>query len=312
MARPRRDPLQVLRRAEELCDLAGDERAIGYLGRVFTQTSLPYRNPGNVPVWGRRNGNLLVTLQPKHYLDENGEAVSVGYPYGTIPRLLLSYVTSAAVRRNSPELELGHSLTSFMKDLGMAATGGKNGTITRLRDQARRLFEANLSVRWDLGADRDKGRNLVIATSWDLQWGSAEAGQESLFPSQIRLSEEFFQEITERPVPQDMAALRFLRGSAMRLDQYAWLTHRMSYLSKPTVVPWESLMGQFGSQMKMTSAGLWKFKQDFTTNLAHVLLIYPDARVEVTDAGLLLKPSLTHVPFAGTAGLRAAKAAGKA
>lgn len=83
----------------------------------------------------------------------------------------------------------------------------------------------------------------------------------------------------------------------MRLDIYAWLTWRMSYLGRPTTIPWESLMLHFGSNLASTKQGRQQFKRDFGKHLNEVMLVYRDANVEVTDAGLVLRPSRTHVPF---------------
>ena len=35
-----------------------------YLPRELVQVTLPHKNPGNVPVWTRSNGNLTVGIQP--------------------------------------------------------------------------------------------------------------------------------------------------------------------------------------------------------------------------------------------------------
>lgn len=67
---------------------------VGYLARHFTQTSLPYRDPGDVPAWGRRNGSLSLVVQPGMTIDANGNTRSIGYPYGTIPRHLLSWLST--------------------------------------------------------------------------------------------------------------------------------------------------------------------------------------------------------------------------
>jgi hypothetical protein len=42
---------------------------------------------------------------------------------------------------------LGANLSDFMTQLGMTPTGGRTGTITRLRRQINRLFDAAISVR---------------------------------------------------------------------------------------------------------------------------------------------------------------------
>ena len=56
-------------------------------------------------------------------------------PYGTLPRLLLAWVCTEAVRTQSRELVLGRSLYDFMRKLGMEdRSGGSRGDRTRLRN----------------------------------------------------------------------------------------------------------------------------------------------------------------------------------
>jgi hypothetical protein len=88
-----------------------------------------------------------------------------------------------------------------------------------------------------------------------------------------------------------MRALKVLSRSPMALDIYSWLTYRMSYLRKPTVISWESLQLQFGSDYKE----LKTFRYNFTKHLKAVLLAYPQAKVSDEISGLLLKPSRTHI-----------------
>lgn len=87
--------------------------------------------------------------------------------------------------------------------------------------------------------------------------------------------------------------------TTLRLDLYAWLTYRMSYLSKPVTVPWPSLMDQFGFQLAPGPKGAYQFRTTLKKALREVLCVYPDARAEATNKGLLLKPSRTSVPFRG-------------
>ena len=54
--RPKKDNLQLLRAAAEVWD--EDEPDIGYLTRLLTQTNLPYKDPGDIPVWSRHNGSV--------------------------------------------------------------------------------------------------------------------------------------------------------------------------------------------------------------------------------------------------------------
>ena len=48
-------------------------------------------------------------------------------PFGNIPRLLLAWLSTEAVRTQSRELILGPSLTKFMKTLGVYNSGGGKG-----------------------------------------------------------------------------------------------------------------------------------------------------------------------------------------
>jgi hypothetical protein len=65
----------------------------------------------------------------------------------------------------------------------------------------------------------------------------------------------------------------------------------MSYLAKPTVIPWEALQMQFGAECTRTR----DFKAAFIGHLKAVCMVYPEARLDVLEHGLKLTPSPTHV-----------------
>jgi replication initiator protein len=98
----------------------------------------------------RSNGQLTVRIT----------ALGEGLPYGSLSRLLLAWVTTEAVRTRSPELVLGHTLAAFMRQLDLTPTGGRWGTIPRLRRQMVRLFTSAVSVS-QTAAERDRGRALT-------------------------------------------------------------------------------------------------------------------------------------------------------
>ncbi len=77
----------------------------------------------------------------------------------------------------------------------------------------------------------------------------------------------------------------------MALDIYCWLTYRMSYLRRPTNIPWAALQMQFGAEYSRVR----DFKKYFLLQLKKVEQVYRNARVESTERGLLLKPSPPHV-----------------
>lgn len=280
---------------------------VGYICRALVQATLPYREPkGNPPAWGRTNGKVSLVIQPGYYLKidtvvEKGRkrqeqtAVSLGYPYGAIPRLLLAWIGREVKLKKDREIVLGNSLAKFMQDLGMnTATGGKNGSITRLREQMRRTFSAKIAILDNPEPGNVDWRSdaFALVDKSQIWWDSDTPDQSSLWDSKIQLSERFFEELVRSPVPVDMRALRDLKNSPSALDLYCYLTYRMFTLRKQTTVPWESLQMQFGSEV----ANPRKFRWQFIQALKSVLTVYPEAKVETSQAGLILKPSLTSVP----------------
>lgn len=83
----------------------GDDLA--FSARELVQATLPHRNPpGNPPIWSRRNGNYVLRIQPGYTIDRGtGEDIWLGYPFGSIPRLLLFWLTAEAVRTKSRRVE---------------------------------------------------------------------------------------------------------------------------------------------------------------------------------------------------------------
>ena len=254
--------------------------ALGFMARAMVQATLPHRKiEGNE--FTRVNGSYSMTIMAPSV---------IGLPYGTVPRLLLAWLTTEAVKTQHRELELGDSLSGFMRELGIVPTGGRWGSITRLKDQTRRLFSSSITAIYEKGA----GFAVINQTVTDraaLWWDAKAPEQAGLWRSTVTLSENFFNEVIDRPVPIDMRAIKALKKSPMALDIYTWLTYRASYLKRPTVIPWASLALQFGSDYSR----LRDFKQAFIDELKKVVLVYGRVQIEATELGLVVKPSLTHI-----------------
>lgn len=275
-----------------------DERQdMRFVAQVFARTSLPYRQPrAGTQAWVRRNGAWTLTVQPGMTNDAAGNPVSIGFPYGTMPRLLSMWMSTEAARTRQRTLVLGDNLHDFMDRVGIKKkSGGPRGTITTLRDQAEKLFLSTVSVRFEGDPDRQVGSRVSVVTNYSLWWSKDAAGDDTLMPSTVTLTQEFFEECTNYPVPVDMATIQKLRGSAMRIDIYIWLTHRMSYLKNPSLVPWDALQLQFGSNVNSGRQGARKFRLDFTENLNKVLAVYDKASARATDQGVFLLPGATDI-----------------
>jgi len=261
-----------------------DAGSVGYMARVLTQATLPHSDP-KTEIFRRSNGSLTVSLVDTH---------GIGLPYGALPRLLLAWVTTEAVLKKEKRIVLGDSLSSFMEQLNIVPTGGRWGSITRLKEQLARLFACSIGYK----VDDESGlflHNTVLASDIHLWWDAKNPDQANIWDSYVDLSEEFYQEIIQRPIPIDMRALEILRRSPMAIDIYNWLTYRMSYLSKDTAISWEQLQMQFGASYEFDERGKNNFQQAFTKHLKKVQTVYPEAKVESIRGRLLLKPSNPHV-----------------
>ena len=197
-------------------------RDAAFIARELVLASLPHSNPGDRPLWTRRNGNVTLAIQPGMNI-QTGQ--SYGYPYGIIPRLLLFWITTEALRTGDRRLELGNSLSGFMTQLGLSAyTGrGKRGDAKRLRDQMERLFRSRFSLERYEVDDVRAGKSWIdmqVAPQGDLWWSVRAPDQGALWGSWIELGELFYTANTSAPVPVDMRALRALKRSPLALDLY--------------------------------------------------------------------------------------------
>ncbi len=254
--------------------------ALGFMARALVQATMPHRKP-ELPFFQRTNGAFTLTMMAPP---------QIGLPYGNVPRLLMAWISTEAVRTKSRDLLLGDSLSGFMRELGMLPTGGRWGSITRLRQQSRRLFTTAISCTYQ-SQQNDAGINFPVVDKYSLWWDPKTPDQKELFGSTITLSERFFQEVVQHPVPIDLRALKTLSRSPLAIDIYVWLTYRMCYLRRETLIPWPALQAQFGADY----GRIEDFKKAFLQHLRQVLAIYSVAKVSPAPAGLVLEPSPTHI-----------------
>jgi hypothetical protein len=267
-----------------------DAAEAAFMARQLVQCTLPHTNPGNVPVWTRTNGNLTLSLQQGY---KAGKAI--GYPYGSIPRLLLFWITTEAVRTKQRRLELGKSLSVFMREIGLDPnTGrGKRGDGPRLREQMRRLFRCRISFDQEIDEAQHHGerwRDMDVAPEGELWWDPKTPLQDNLWESWIELGEKFFLALIASPVPVDMRALRALKRSPLALDLYAWVSYRaftVTKKGKAQFIPWAGLMTQLGADYSARQ----DFRKKATGALRKVQAVYPGLVLTYERGGLTLHPS---------------------
>ena len=225
-------------RLDQVTQLVGASEADadpGFMARMLALCSLPRTNPGYRDKYTRRNGPYTL------YMTATGNAK---LPYGPLPRLLLAYVSTEAVRTQSRVLVLDDSLSAFMRRLGLESSGGA-GRI-RLRNQMDRLFKASVTLIYQ-NEHREQFITSPIADRGEFWWNPKRPDERSLWNSTIELGEKFFEEIINHPVPLDMNILRGLTRSSLGLDLYLWLTYRTFALKAPLRLSWKALYRQFGA-----------------------------------------------------------------
>jgi hypothetical protein len=246
--------VKIARAAGDVAMMKADEaRTLAFISRVLVQAFLPHSDTKEL-TWQRRNGNFTLTLK-SGMGHEKGKTVFYGLPYGTVPRLLLAWLNSEAVKnaqdkenQNPRIINLGRSLSDFLEKIGVAQTGGKRGGITSFKKQAERLFRAEISVSCT-GENYLAEHDMKVSDGRFFFWNEKDSKQPSLWESYIELSDRFYNLVTKTPVPLDWRILKEIKQSPMALDLYMWLTHRMSYLNEPVVIKWETLQQQFGADI---------------------------------------------------------------
>jgi len=264
----------------ELFDIRNQTYDIGFIARLLTLATMPHSNPGDADNYTRINGDYKLVMR-------RGEDTKL--PYGSYPRLVLAWVCSEVVVSKSRELVLGDSLSSFMRQLGLIPTGGRWGTIPNLREQLKRLLNARISVSL---VDRDKRAFFDISKAYDLWWDHQQPSQATLWKSTVTLSEEFYKEIIEHPIPINMRILKALKRSPLGLDLYMFFTYRVSYLKKPAFIPLAALHQQFGAEYK----DIKNFKRKVQREMLKIKLAWPQLNYEMQPGRLALLPSQPSIP----------------
>lgn len=271
--------------------LAEEETRLGITHAGFAMTSLPHKRIED-PLWKREGRRTTLLVESGR--DRDGEPI--GVPYGSIARLILLYLQTEAIRTNSPEVELGRSMNSWMGRMGLRA-GGK--TYQLVAEQARRISACRLTffTEHHNGAEsRHNGafvQDAISLTGFNAPT-LADGRQTSLWQDRVRLDEGFWRSLRTHPVPVREEAIRAIGTRSLAIDVYIWLAYRLHALSKPTLVGWPAIHGQFGAGFRH----IRQIKPTFLDALVLALAVYPEARIGVERDGILLHPSPPAVPKA--------------
>ena len=273
-----------LDQVEQLVRASEADSDLGFMGRLMALCSLPRTNLGRQLQYKRVNGpyTLIMTAVGQ-----------TGLPFGNLPRLLLAWVSTEAVRTQSRELVLSSSLSGFMRRLGMAPIGGgSRGGRTRLRNQMKRLFNAHIQLAYK-DEQVSASVNSPVASRTEFWWNERRPNEQGLWDSQIELGEKFFHEIIQHPVPLDLNILKALKRSSLGLDLYLWLTYRTFTLRHPLRLSWARLYRQFGAEPARANDNrtVQDFRKGCLRELIKIKTAWPDLAYATAQVVLVLWPS---------------------
>jgi hypothetical protein len=272
---------------------------IALMVRELVLVTLPHKDPGDVPEWVRRNGNITLAIQPGYKDDpkDNRRRVCIGYPYGSTARLILYWIVTETRRTGEPRLELGKSLADFMRKLGITPddSTGKRSSAHSVHRQLERLMHARIRFEQCQESDGGRGRgwlDMPVAKAGWLWWDAKEEQQKVLYNGYIILNDDFFKTILANPVPVRMMTLLALKKSPLGLDLYAWATiesYKAQHHRKGRFVAWKLLHEQFGTElgtMKNFAAKAQRELRKIMCNCPTIKLTFQRGGVQVLASSL--------------------------
>ena len=253
---------------------------------LLCQLGLPRRHRPD-RVFERRSGAASLLITAGHWYT-GLEWEPQPLPYGSRPRLVFVNIVTEAVRTRSRTIHVEDSVRGFLRRLGIDC-GGNSMKQFKRQMIALACCHMQLGFRTELGVGQVDAKPISRFEAWVVD----EDRQRGLWPGELDLSGPFYESAIEHAVPLDPQALGRLQNSAMAIDVYSWLAHRLCRVAQPagTVVSWRALKAQFGQEF----ASLDEFRRSFLEAMSKALSVYRDARIEIVRGGLRLLPSAPPV-----------------
>lgn len=281
---------KLINAAVEITDALPTGDDIAFMHSILCQIGLP-RSVVKGERFERRSGSAILVVRAGEVFNGR-DMMQQPIPYGPIPRLALSYMTTYAVRHRTAEIPFGDSVNEALRLLGIEKSGQ---SYRMFRKQVSALAACHLTLGFNAGgkARTFKGEPIKQFEAW---LADAE-GQRTLWPSMLTLGTDFYATLIEHPIPHDVRALWALRGSSLAMDVYLYLAARLWRIQgKPVRLFWHQLRDQFGQEYRGKDADK-DFKKEFRPALLHAMTVYPAAKVDVIDGGVVLHPSASAVPY---------------
>jgi hypothetical protein len=271
---------------------------VSFLLNGFCIAGLPLRRPrDNTLVWKRQDERFALTVQSPEIALPGGTSFVAGLPFGPKARLLAMWLATEAKdptrRYDDRWIEIG-KITDWLRAIGISPEWGPRGSVVATKDQFLRLAFAHFSMvfRLEDGFQPFKHETLIEAGIFrdnDLEKASAGNICELKWPSGFLLSQTAFDRFRNQSIPIPTTRLRQVAHNAMAIDILTLLCYRLPLIeaNSTEIITWRQLTAQFGNR----GEPVYQFKDTFTDSIKLALNAYPEARVELVEAGLLLKHS---------------------
>ena len=272
---------------------------VGFHHSVMMMCFLPQKRlPPGERAYTTRHGRAALSVEAGSLANpENvGEIRRCAVPFGSRARMVVPYVNACAVRNRGPEVDLGRSLRVFLDRLGLSFDGRRGQAVA---EQVEAVAAASIVLgQW--AGDRAVTSAGRIANQVTF-WLARDAAERLVWEPAMRLSDDYYAALAERPVPVDMRHLAKLARSPRRMDLYAWLAYRTARIpaGREVHVPTESLRAVFAPDIARPRL----FRQRLAEDLRAVAAVYRDFRVRLEGDRLVLACSRPPVDRDGIAEL---------
>lgn len=297
-AKPNTKPLterqeRLVMTAAEIAGERPDEDDRAYMHSILCQVGLP-RSKVDGTSFERHSGGVALLVEAGKLWDGK-EFVQQLIPYGPMPRLMLAWMNTYAVRFNTHEIPIGDSASEFLRLLGKSTNGGVRGSFTTFRKQVQAISACRMTLGFNSNgrAHTYEGKPIKHFDAWIAE----DEEQRPFWPGIVTFSQDYYDTLKDHAVPIDLRAFMELKGSALAMDIYTWLAQRLHRLTgRPTVLHWASLREQFGQEYQGKDPDK-DFKDAFVPQLKKVLAVYPKAKVKQITGGLMLMASPPPIPL---------------
>ena len=260
---------------------------VGFHHSVMMMCFLPQKRlPPGERAYATRHGRAALSIEAGSLAnpDNVGEIRRCAVPFGSRARMVVPYVNACAVRNRGPEVDMGRSLRTFLARLGLSFDGRRGKAVA---EQVEAVAAASIVLgQW--AGDRAVTRAGRIAHQVTF-WMARDAAERLVWEPSMRLSDDYYAALAERPVPVHMGHLAKLARSPRRMDLYAWLAYRTARIpaGREVHVPTESLRAVLAPDI----AAPRLFRQRLGADLRAVAAVYRDFRVRLEGDRLVLARS---------------------